>query len=131
MTSLNEMETAALRIIAGNYPEFEAEISRVFESCVVTKRENTGGGFFTTLALGSQAVTPIGLRSPMGDAWFSIKGMRYGICCLVFLTDGYPTLLEGYAVGSDNTSAIDFVTVAFKTRSGPPTGEGDEFDAAS
>jgi len=43
------------------------------------------------------------------------------------LTEGYPTLLEGDSVGSEDTSKIDFSAVAFKVRAAPPTGEGDEF----
>jgi hypothetical protein len=127
MATLNDVETAALHAIAANYPDFEPQIASMFESCVVTKRENTGGGFFTTLALQTQVFSPIGLRSPLGDGWLSIKGLRFGICCLVFLTEGFPTLLEGYAVGPEDTSEIDFGTVAFKVRDAPPTGEDDAF----
>jgi hypothetical protein len=88
MTGLNDLEITALQSIASNYPDFEPEIGHIFQSCVVTKRENTGGGFFTSLAPQTQAFAPIRLRSPLGDAWISIKGLRYGICCLVFLTEG-------------------------------------------
>jgi hypothetical protein len=76
MTRLNDLETAALRSIAANHPESEPEIARIFESCVVTKRENTGGGFFTTLASQTQTFGSIGIRSTLGDAWISIKGLH-------------------------------------------------------
>ena len=131
MTRLNQLEVAAVRSIASNYPGFESGLVRILEACVVTKRENTGGGFFTTLASQTAEFSPIGLHSPLGDAWISIKGMRFGICCLVFLTEGYPTLLEGYAVGAEDTSRFDFGAVAFRVRSGPPAGEEDEYDSAN
>ncbi len=67
--------------------------------------------------------SPSGVRSPLGDAWIRVKGMKFGICCLVFLTEGYPTLLEGYSLGAEDTSIIDFGSVAFSVRDGPPVGD--------
>lgn len=131
MTSLSDLEIAALRCIATCYPDLEPEIGAAFRSCIATKRQNTGGGFFTDLAVQSRICLPDGLRSPLGDAWISIKGMRFGICCLVFLTDGYPTLLEGYSVGGEDTSKIDFGSCAFEMRDAPPTGDDKRSDPAN
>jgi hypothetical protein len=89
----------------------------------VTQRENTGGGFFTSLALQGENHSPVSLRSPLGDAWVKVEGLRYGICCLLLLTNGYPTLLEGYSVGGEDTSQINFNLVKFVLRRGPPTVE--------
>ena len=119
--SLYELEIAALRAIASDYAEIEPQLLELFESCAVTNYENTGGGFFTALISNTVAFMPCKLRSPIGDAWFDIEGMKIGICCLIFFTDGYPTLLEGYSVAGERTSKIDFGSVKFKLRSEPLT----------
>ena len=129
MTNLSELEWAALQCVAANYPDLEPDVGAVFRSCTAAKRQNTGGGFFTDLVTTSSICLPSELRSPMGDAWLSIKVMRFGICCLVFLTSGRPTLLEGYSVGGEDTSGIDFGSVVFKVRDAPPTGGDDWADA--
>jgi hypothetical protein len=63
----------------------------------------------------------LSLHSPLGDAWVKVEGLRYGICCLLFLSDGYPTLLEGYSVAGEDTSQINFNLVKFALRREPPT----------
>ena len=110
-----------MRAIADEYVEAEPRLPELFQSCTVTNSENTGGGFFTALAADTAAFAPVDLRSPIGDAWFDIEGMQVGICCLVFFTDGYPTLLEGYAPAGEDTSKINFGAVKFAVRSEPPT----------
>jgi hypothetical protein len=123
MTAFNRLEVAALQSIAAVYPASEFQLARLFEACAAIKRTNTVRGFLTELILQRRAFAPIKFRSPLGEAWISVKGLRFGICCLVFLTEGYPTLLEGYAVGAEDTSTIDFNSVAFGVRSAPPTSE--------
>jgi hypothetical protein len=114
---LHELEVAALDVIADEHAETEPQLAALFQTCTVTNSENTGGGFFTALASDKAAFAPVALQSPTGDAWFDIDGMQHGICCLVFFIDGYPTLLEGYAVGGEDTSKIEFGSVKFKLRS--------------
>lgn len=121
MRNLSDLETAALERIAAIYPDLEPDIGRSFRSCLAMTRQNTGGGFFTDLTSASCILLQNRVRSPLGDAWIAIKGMRFGICCLVFLTEGYPALLEGYSVGGEDTSNIDFGSCEFAVREGPPT----------
>jgi hypothetical protein len=119
---LHDLETAALRAIAHDCIDVAPQLLDLFKSCTVTHSEKTGSGFFTALTLDTAAFSPVSLRSPIGDAWLDIDGMQVGICCLVFFTEGYPTLLEGYAVAGEDTSEIDFGSVRFRVRSEPPTG---------
>jgi hypothetical protein len=118
---LYDLEIAALNAIASDYGNVEPQLSGLFRSCTVTNYENTGSGFFAGLASNSSGFAPLKLRSPLGDACFKIEGMRVGICCLVFLTDGYPTLLECYSPAGERTSKIDFGTAKFEFRSELPT----------
>ncbi|HLY46646.1 MAG TPA: hypothetical protein VKQ73_13780, partial [Stellaceae bacterium] len=102
-----------LRQIAGQYPEAEPALLDLFGSCGVAKRENTGHGFFTDLMPDRTKHSPLSLRSPLGDAFANVEGMVYPLGLLVFLKEGYPVLLEGYAAGGDDTFPIDFSKVTF------------------
>jgi hypothetical protein len=113
MQRLNDLELAALRQIARQYPDAEHALLDLFVSCGVTKRENTGHGFFTDLMAGHTTNKPLNLRSPLGDVYANVEGMIYPLGLLVFLKAGYPVLLEGYAAGGDDTSQIDFSNVNF------------------
>jgi hypothetical protein len=119
---LNGLEETALRAIASEYVEVEPQLLAILRSCTVTGYENTGSGFFANLELDRDRFKPINLHSPLSEAFLRIDGMEYGIGCLIFLTDGYPALLEGYSLAGEDTSAIDFGAVGFSVRSGPPTG---------
>jgi hypothetical protein len=89
------------------------------------KKREHGVGFFTGLAADSDKFPPIGLRSPLGhNVWISVEGLQHGIGFLVWLTDGYPTQLEGFTVADDDTSKIDFGAVHFTVRDAQPTKEG-------
>ena len=91
----------------------ETELARVLGSVAVGGRENTGAGFYTDLVPDRERYLPIGFQSPLGDAFAYIDGLEHGIGFLVFLTDGYPTLLEGYSLVGEDTSKIDFGTANF------------------
>lgn len=119
--NFNALESAALNRIADDYPEHKTDLITAFSSCSVVKRENTGKGFFTDLEIKGQIEMPDGIRTPLGDAWLSIDGMKVGICCLLHLKKGIPTILEGYSPAGEDTSGIDFNKIGFKVESGPPT----------
>ena len=125
MDGPNDLEIAALQRIAEEHPGATLTLMRWIRSCSVSRRENTGGGFFTSLALQGESHSALSLRSPLGDAWVQVEGLRYGICCLLFLTDGYPTLLEGYSVAGEDTSQINFNLAKFALRPGPPSADNE------
>src|SRR5665213_3482708 len=106
MDNLNALELAALQRIAENHRDVAPALLSTFRSCAVTRRENTGHGFFTDLTLGTQTLPPIALQSPLGDASISVDGMQYGIGCLVFLKNGHPNFLEGFSYADEDTSKI-------------------------
>ena len=113
---LNDLELAALQCIAAQYPHVD---TAALNACVATKRENTGAGFFTSLTVEAGKFKPIDAPSPLGDVWIKIDGMQYGIGCLLFLTDGLPSLLEGYSFGDEGTSEVDFGAVTFSVSADP------------
>jgi hypothetical protein len=113
---LNKLEQAALEVIAANYPDVADKLKYAFDHCQVSKRENTGGGFFTYLE--SEILLPPSLYSPLGDARFNIDGMICPLECLLFHKNGRIAFLEGYAMGGDNTANIDFSSTKFSLWSG-------------
>jgi hypothetical protein len=110
--NFNALEWAALNHIANQYPDHKNGLITAFSSCSVVKRENTGMGFYTDFEVNGQAEMPDGMRTPLGDAWLSIDGMKVGVCCLVHLKKGIPAILEGYSPAGENTSGI--IVIPFK-----------------
>ena len=60
-------------------------------------------------------------RLPIGgeNVWISIDGLEYGLGMILHVKDCRANLLEGYAVGAEDTSAINFETVRFAIASEP------------
>lgn len=86
---------------------------RLLDTCALS-RVNTGGGFFTDLKVVSGAKSLDRKMAPLGqDVWISIDGLQYGLGMILHLKDGDAILLEGYAVGPEDTSVIDFEHVRF------------------
>jgi hypothetical protein len=110
---LTPLERAALRALGNAYePEFPGLLAQL-AIAKPSKRENTGGGFFTDIEVDRKAAAPLSGRSPIDNHFTDIEGMIYPLGLLLFHEDGFVCLLEGYAVGGDDTSAIDFTSVGF------------------
>ncbi len=106
-------------------PDHFGPLSEQLQSVTVEKRENTGGGFFTTISVSSLAPAAI-VPSPLGlKVYANIDGMEHGLGMLLFFEQGRMSLLEGYSVGGENTSAIEFGTVAFAINDSPATLHGN------
>ena len=67
MATFEDMEKAALRAIFAETPELKLELQRQLDRAEVTKRENTGGGFFTDIAL-SEDAPPVKCPKVLGYA---------------------------------------------------------------
>lgn len=119
MSQLTDLERDAIAAILAEKPEHLAVLNHQLRSVVVEKRENTGGGFFTTLSVSARAPAVI-LSGPLGlNVYASINGMEDGLGLLLFFEDGRMSLLEGYSVGGENTSGLDFEGIAFSITSEP------------
>ena len=51
MTTFTDLELAALQSIIAETPELAPDLERQLSLATVTKRENTGVGFFTTISV--------------------------------------------------------------------------------
>lgn len=71
-------------------------------------RENTGGGFFSELAVPIATTSGRANRHLGDNVWISVEGLERGLGMILHLEAGRLSLLEGYSVGGEDTSKIDF-----------------------
>jgi hypothetical protein len=106
--SFSAFELSVLSKIAELYGDQSPGLVRQISLARFVKRENTGNGFFTDIAIDRQAVEPVRCTSPLDGPTVVFDGMEVGIDHLLFLKEGYVYLLEGYAVAGESTSSLDF-----------------------
>jgi hypothetical protein len=119
MTQFTGLETTALRAIFSETPELAEALERQFEVAVVLKRENTGGGFFTTISVAGDAPAII-CTSVLGHTTQArISGLKHGFGFVLFLKAGSLHLLEGFARAAESTRELDLSVVRFEIYSEP------------
>ena len=116
MAGLTPLERAALQATFAEAGRLAEGLDRLLDAEVLS-RENTGGGFFTTLAV------PLPARREslhLGEhVWVAVEGLDYGLGIILHLYDARLPLLEGYAVAPENTSPVNFEDVRFALVSEP------------
>lgn len=105
MGDLTNLERAILAALADQVPEHAQALREQAGSATALKRDNTGVGFFTRLAVGGGR--PIrGAASPIGPVHAKIEGVEHGMGFLLWLEDGLIETLEAYTYG-EATSGPD------------------------
>ena len=111
MDTLISLERAVLLAIADQVPAIaEALISQLAE-VVVSDRENTGAGFYTTLSV-SAGQPIVGVSSPVGDIGAKVESVEHGMGFLLWLSDNFMCRIEGYTY-ADNTEHLDLERLTF------------------
>ncbi|WP_417616794.1 hypothetical protein [Parasphingorhabdus sp.] len=114
MDSFTPLERTALDAILTETDDHRAAVECQLLSATVGSRENTGGGFFVHLHVPDEVELLDMKTAPLGnDVWIAIDGMEYGLGAILHFKHGRVRLLEGYAVGPEDTSSIDFGHVSF------------------
>jgi hypothetical protein len=114
MTALTELEVAALQAIFSETPELAPALGQQLEASVVTKRENSGGGFFTRIAVADDASVVI-CPSVLGEATHArIVGLEHGFGFVLFMKKGKLHMLEGFAYGPECTHDLDLAALRFE-----------------
>lgn len=120
MSTFTPLERSAIAAITDETVEQFAILKEQLTLIRVLSRENTGGGFFTELAVMPSADRLNLKTEPLGqNVYIAINGLEYGLGMILHLKDGYANLLEGYSVGGEDTSAIDFAHVSYALISEP------------
>ena len=107
-----KLELAALHAIFAETPELSEKLERQVAASVVTDRENTGHGFFTSIAVGADA--PRVAADHLGKTTHAkVVGLDPGMGFVLFLKEGLLHTLEGYAFSPDDTTPLDLADLEF------------------
>lgn len=103
MPPFTPLELAVLNSIFEETPELAPFLKSQLAGATVTKRINSGAGFFTTISLAPDAL-PVNSPAVLGkETSARVSGLEHGLGFVLFMTDGRLGELEGYAYG-ENTS---------------------------
>ena len=113
MAKFTELELAALHSIFLETPELAPALEQQLAIATVVERENTGGGFFTTISIEGDAPRVV-LSDVLGfDTQARVKGLEHGMGFVLFTEDGLIRLLEGFAWGPESTATLDLQSLEF------------------
>lgn len=108
-----KLELAALRAIFSETPDLAAGLERQLAAASVTERENSGGGFFTTIRVPDD-LPRVNSPKVLGlETHAHIQGMEHGLGFVLFMKDGALDMLEGYALAG-STAALDLTDLLFE-----------------
>ena len=106
------LERAVLAEICREAKEPEV-LERQLTTASVTRRENTGDGFFTWFGVDLDSAALTGRWRVLGNVVAAIEGLERPVIVTLFRNkDGYANMLEATAAG-ESTLGIDFTTVRF------------------
>ncbi|GAB5486520.1 MAG: hypothetical protein Pars2KO_00900 [Parasphingorhabdus sp.] len=119
MDYLTKFERHALCAIFSETPEFASVLGQQLENASVVNRENTGGGFYTTVSIPIEIPSIKGPRLLSEETYAQVEGLEHGIGFVLFLENGYLHILEGYALAPEDTSSLDFSDLNFTILNSP------------
>lgn len=115
MSDLTEFEHSVLSKLLDGEHRLLAQLREQLAACQVSRREFTGAGFYTHLAVDSSlGVEDLQLR--FGDVVAEVNDMPHGAGFLLFIKNGRLSLLEGY--GYDDPWPADVTSYTLKYTGG-------------
>jgi hypothetical protein len=113
MLHFTALERAVLEEICKQADEREV-LERQLATARLTRRENTGEGFFTFFTVDQNGPAFRSRWRIVGNVAATIEGLKRPLLITLFMSkEGYADLLEGTAA-AESTAAIDLSTVPFK-----------------
>ena len=119
MSAFTKLELAALHSIFLETPELTSELEQQLAVATVTERENTGGGFFTTISVAENASRVTSPKVLGYETQARVSGLEHGIGFVLFMEDGRLVLLEGFAWGPESTAGLDLTAWEFEVYKQP------------
>ena len=119
MLSFTKLEEAALHAVFAETPGLAAVLEQQFGNAAVANRENTGGGFFTTIAVSQDAPQVNSPRVLGYETQARVEGLDYGLEFVLFMENGRLHILEGYALGPESTASLNLEDLTFTIRKAP------------
>ena len=119
MTGFTPMERAALQAIFAETPALASALQRQLDRATVTKRENTGGGFFTDIDVPDDAPR-VECPNVLGYATHArVAGLEHGLGFALLMKDGRLRLLDGHAWGPESTASLDLGSLSIEIYNKP------------
>jgi len=119
MTAFTKLELAALHSIFSEAPELASPLEQQLVVATVEERENSGGGFFSTISVTDDAPRAISPKVLGYETHARIAGLEHGLGFVLFMEDGRLHLLEGFARGPESTAGLDLTAVEFEVYKEP------------
>jgi len=114
MTKFTDLELAVLHSIFLETPELAPALERQLALATAAERENSGGGFFTTISVNGDAPRVV-VSDVLGlETQAHVKGLEHGMGFVLFTQDGLIHLLEGFSYGPESTAALDLQPLEFE-----------------
>ena len=88
MLSFTPVELAALNSIFDETPGLAPSLKAQVAGATVTKRINSGAGFFTTISVRPDTVPVNGPFLPVHETGARVRGLEHGRGFVLFMTDG-------------------------------------------
>ena len=102
IAGFEQFEREVMEMIAKENPKFEAKIMAQYEKAHVIKREFTGHGFFTDFDITDPADSlGCGYNNQLGDLTAEFPGVKFGAGFVLFIENGFISMLEGCVYGND------------------------------
>jgi hypothetical protein len=112
-SAFTPLERAVLRAICERPSIDRVALETQLATATVIRRENTGAGFYTQMAVQRDSVASVGgERRRIGPA-ATVEGLERGMGFILWLKEGFADCLEGYCY-SESTTGIDFDRVSFE-----------------
>jgi hypothetical protein len=108
------LEKAALISILNETPQYADGLRHQLDIAVVTVRENTGGGFLTTIKVEASAEKVECPRVLGYQTHARVAGLEYGLGFVLFIDGGWLQMLEGYACGGEDTTSLPLSALTFE-----------------
>lgn len=113
-----DLEKAVMHAIFAEMPENQDALERQLDQATVVQRENSGVGFFTTIAVPDD-VAPVRIPSPLStDICANVAGVERGMGFLVFIEDGRLETIEGFSYEA-STADLDLECLEFEVTKTP------------
>lgn len=112
MSTWNALECAVLQELCGMAGSAGPALAAQLSVARISDRRNSGCGFFTYFDVPPEAAPPVACEGPIGTTWVVIEGFEHPMLLLLFLENGYASMLEGATVG-DVTTGVDFAARSY------------------
>ncbi|QAY78909.1 hypothetical protein [Sphingosinicella sp. BN140058] len=115
MRPLWQIERAVLDTLGCAHSSLTEPLRLQSASARVTRFENTGTGFFSSINVTGDA-PPLPDGSPLDDAYAMVDGLEHGMGFIALFEGRRLSVIEGYALGDAETYDIDFAETKFDVK---------------